>query len=93
MENISAFKSGAPAQHTYINPESSTSVVKINLAPDISKRISKASKALGIDEKGVVERAVLLFLYNISKQRDLKGELAEWDALSDEALTNFERSL
>ncbi|MFH1649244.1 MAG: hypothetical protein ABIA93_01720 [Candidatus Woesearchaeota archaeon] len=67
--------------------------MKIDIAPNISKRISKASKTLGVDEKRVVERAILLFLDDISKQGTLKRELAEWDALSDEALTNFERSL
>ena len=67
--------------------------MQIELPKDISKKVEEASKRLGIKKQQLVDKAVLLYLDNISKYLDLKQEVKEWDYLSDEALTNFEKSL
>ena len=63
------------------------------LSKDTLKKVNEASKLLGIKEQELIDRAVLLYLDNISKYLNLKQEMKEWDILSDEALINFEKSL
>ncbi len=60
---------------------------------DTLQKIGRASELLGIKKQEVVDRAILLYLDNLSKFMDLKRELKQWDTLSDEALHNFEKSL
>lgn len=67
--------------------------MQIEIPKDTSKKINNVSKILGIKSQQLIDRAILLYLDTISKQMDLKKEMAEWDELSDEALLNFERSL
>lgn len=67
--------------------------MQITIPKDTTEKINNASKVLGIKEKELVDRAVLLYLDSISKYLNLKQEMIEWDALSDEALANFENSL
>ncbi|MEK6862232.1 MAG: hypothetical protein AABY07_09795 [Nanoarchaeota archaeon] len=67
--------------------------MQIELQKDTSQKIEKASKILGIKEKELIDRALLLYLDSISKYIELKKEFKDWDELSDEALTNFEKSL
>jgi len=67
--------------------------MQIEIPKDTSKKIDKASKLLGIKDKKLIDRAILLYLDNISKYLELKKEIGEWDYLSDEALINFEKSL
>ena len=67
--------------------------MQIEIPKDTSKKVEKISKILGIEKKQLVDRAILLYLDNISKYLNLKEEFNEWDMLSDEALINFEKSL
>lgn len=64
--------------------------MQIELPKDTSKKVEEASKRLGIKKQQLVDKAILLYLDNISKYIDLKKEMKWWDYLSDEALTNFE---
>ena len=65
----------------------------IKLSEDMAADVEKASEALGIKKNELVGRAVLLYLDNLHKYMDLKMEFKEWEKLSDEALSNFEKSL
>lgn len=67
--------------------------MQIEIPEDTLEKVNKVSDLLGIKEKELIERAILLFLDNMSKYLDLKKEMKEWDILSDEAIINFERSL
>ncbi len=67
--------------------------MQIEIEKDTSKKIAHASKLLGIHKNHLVDRAIIVYLDNLSKYVELKEELAYWDNLSDEALTNFERRL
>jgi len=67
--------------------------MQISLEKDASKKIDKASKLLGIEKTGLIDRVILFYLDNLSKYLELKEEMRSWDALSDEALSNFECTL
>ena len=67
--------------------------MQVEIPQDTSKKLEKMSKELGIDRKQFVERAILLYIDNLSKYMSLKHEMKEWDILSDEALASFEKSL
>lgn len=66
--------------------------MQIELEKDTSKKIDQASKLLGMEKDELIDRAILVYLDNISKYLELKQEMKEWDTLSDEALINFEKS-
>lgn len=66
---------------------------EVVIPKDTLRRIGSASELLGVGKQELVDKALLLYLDNLSKFLDLKRELKEWDALSDEALKNFESSL
>lgn len=66
---------------------------EIKMSTDTLDKIGKASEVLGIKKQELVDRAVLLYLNNIDKYLALKREMKEWNALSDEALINFENLL
>lgn len=59
----------------------------------IQKELERASKAMGVDKKTLVDRALLLYLESIGQQVDLYKEFEAWDKLSDEALLKFEKNL
>ena len=67
--------------------------MQIEIPKDMSKKLDETAKLLGIKKQELIDRAILLYLDNLSKYLDLKREMKEWDILSDEALMNFERSL
>ena len=67
--------------------------MQVEIPTDTSKKIERVSKILGIGKKELVDRAILLYLDDISKYTELRKEMKEWDALSDEALLNFEKSI
>lgn len=67
--------------------------MQIELSKDVSRKLEDASKVLGIKDKRLIDRAILLYLDAIQKQIDLKREMRLWDELSNEALINFEKSL
>ncbi len=67
--------------------------MQIEVPKDTLKKIDAISKILGMGKEELVDRAILLYLDNISKYAELKQEMRDWDFLSDEALKNFEREL
>ncbi len=67
--------------------------MQIELPKETSSKLSKASKVLGIEDKEIVDRAIIVYLDSIEKMLELKREMKDWDALSDEALISFEKSL
>ena len=48
--------------------------------------VKKVSKALGLPEKLVIERALSFFFNAVESEMSLKKEFDFWDKLSDEAL-------
>lgn len=67
--------------------------MQIEIPKDTSKKVSNMSDLLGIKKKELIDRAILLYLDNISKYLNLKQEMKDWDRVSDEALIDFEKSL
>ena len=67
--------------------------MQIEIQKDTSKKIEETARILGIKNKELIDRAILLYLDNINKFIELKQETKEWDVLSDDALINFEDSL
>lgn len=55
------------------------------LASKINKRIKAASRTLGVEEREVVDRALLSYLDNVEGALAMKNEFAMWEKLSDEA--------
>ena len=67
--------------------------MQIEVTKDVVEKLEQVSKRLGVKKADLVDKALLLYLDNISKYAKLKKEMKDWDFLSDEALTNFEKSL
>lgn len=67
--------------------------MQVEIPKDTSAKIRKIVRLLGIKKQQLVDRAILLYIDNLSKYLELKEEMKEWDYLSDEALLNFEKSL
>lgn len=67
--------------------------MKIKIAEDTSAKINEVSEMMGIKEEEFVDRAILLYIDNVTKFLEFKKEMKVWDQLSDEALLNFEKSL
>lgn len=67
--------------------------MNLAISPDTSMKVQNVSEMLGIPQQEVVDRAILVYLDSIEKFLDFKKELAAWDALSDEAWENFEKSI
>ena len=67
--------------------------MQLELAKDTSQKIKKASELLGIKQHDVIDRAISLYLDNISHYLLFKEELAAWDALSDESLAIFDKGI
>ena len=65
----------------------------VKLPQEMVEEVTKASEALGINKQELVGRALLLYLDTIGNYLNLKKEFKDWDALSDEAFLNFEKSL
>ncbi len=67
--------------------------MQVEVPKEVSDKLTTASKLLGIEKRQLVDRALVVYLDSLSRYLDLKQEIKEWDALSDEALRSFERSL
>ena len=67
--------------------------MELKLSTETRHRVEEASHLLGLEESELVNQAVLLYLDVLRKNVDLKKELKAWEALSDEAWTNFEKTL
>ena len=53
--------------------------MQIELPKETANKLSMASKALGINDKELAGRAILLYLDNIEKYTELKREMKKWD--------------
>ena len=67
--------------------------MQIELPKETSKKVHRASELLGIQNQELVQRALIVYIDNLEKYMTLKQEMKDWDALSDEALQSFEKSL
>ena len=67
--------------------------MQIQTSKEMDKKINKVSKVLGLGKEEIVDRAIEVYLDNISKYVELKKDFKDWDELSDEAFANFEKSL
>ncbi|MBN2517323.1 MAG: hypothetical protein JXB14_00600 [Candidatus Altiarchaeota archaeon] len=67
--------------------------MEVQVSGALGAQLKSASKKLGFGEKEIVKRAVLFYLDSVEKEMDLSKEFAEWDSLSDEALSEFEDRL
>lgn len=67
--------------------------MKTALSSTINSKIRRASRKLGIQEKELLNNAVLFYLDNIAPYLDLKEESNAWEKLGDAAFLKFEKSL
>jgi len=67
--------------------------MQIVIQKETQEKVEQVCDLLGVKKQELVERALLLYLDNLNRYLELKQEIREWDALSDEALLNFEKSL
>ena len=65
--------------------------MQVQISKEFDAEIKQAAKALGFEDKKIVERALLFYLDAVKEHLELKREFREWDALSDEALARFEK--
>lgn len=63
------------------------------LEKKIQKNVREVSRQMGIQERELVDRAVLLYLESARKILDVEKEFTAWDALSDEAMHLFAKRL
>jgi len=62
------------------------------LSNNLNTKINLVSKKLGIKRSELINNAVTIYLDNLDPYLDLKNELAAWDKLSDEALSEVDRT-
>ncbi len=55
----------------------------------LQKRVSWASKKLGLDKREVINRAVSTYLGNIDDILSLQSELRMWDVLSAKTMKKY----
>jgi hypothetical protein len=63
--------------------------MEIELTKDVMRNVKIASEELGISEKEVVVRAVLLYLRNVKEFEALQEEMKEWEEAGIEDANNF----
>jgi hypothetical protein len=68
-------------------------MTSITLDNNIQSDLEKASKFIGVDERELVERAIVHYIHSIRDEIELAEEFEAWDRASDEALMNMEREL
>ncbi len=59
--------------------------MSIVIEKNIQRGLTEIAKRMGVGEKELIDRALLLYLENAKKLLDLEKEFLAWDALSDEA--------
>ena len=55
----------------------------------LQKKVLVASKKLGLDERGIVNRAVSAFLRDIDEVLSFQNELRMWDILSAKTMKKY----
>lgn len=77
----------------YLKLQGLIKVMQIEVETDTAKKLNDIADVMGVNKEELVDRALLLYIDNISRYADLKREMKAWDFLSDEALKNFEKAL
>ncbi len=54
------------------------------LEKELKREAEKVSKEMGIDNKELLERALILYLDSVKRQLSLFKELEAWERLSDD---------
>lgn len=67
--------------------------MSITIEKNTQKDLREIAERMGIKEKELVDRALLLYLENAKKLLDLEKEFLAWDALSDEAFYQLSRKV
>ncbi|HLD05252.1 MAG TPA: hypothetical protein VJG90_06045 [Candidatus Nanoarchaeia archaeon] len=67
--------------------------MQVELSKETSNKLEKAAQALGTEKNKLIEKAIQHYLESLKQHAHLKQEMNAWDALSDEALVNFEKAL
>lgn len=67
--------------------------MSITIKKNTQKDLKKIAERMGIKEKELVDRALLLYLENAKKLLDLEKEFLAWDALSDEAFCQLSQKV
>ncbi len=55
----------------------------------LQRRVGIASKKLGLPEREVVNRALSMYLWNMSEMTSLSRELQIWDVLSAKTMRKY----
>lgn len=61
-------------------------MIPLAVEKKIRKDVREVSRRMGIKEKELVNRAVLLYMESARKILAVENEFIAWDALSDEAM-------
>lgn len=64
-------------------------IMAITIEKKIQKGLREVSRQMGMKEKELIDRALLLYIESVKKTLDIEREFKEWDALSDESLCNL----
>jgi hypothetical protein len=67
--------------------------MNIVIEKNIQRGLTEIAKRMGVGEKELVDRALLLYLENAKKLLDLDKEFLAWDALSDESFYQLSQKL
>lgn len=67
--------------------------MSIVIEKNIQRGLTEIAKRMGVGEKELVDRALLLYLGNAKKLLDLEKEFLAWDALSDEAFYELSKKI
>ena len=67
--------------------------MEVKIPRDISENVERVSRKLGLNKEEVVRRALIFYLNNIIKGKNLKEELESWESAGIEDLENFENKI
>lgn len=62
----------------------------VTIEKKLDKKVSEASRTLGVDKSHIVERALIFYLDSVKKSSDLRNELYAWEKLSDESFVGVD---
>ena len=65
----------------------------LTLTKKNARGVREAARLIGVNEKEILERAVLFYLESIRATVDLEKEFRAWEGLSDEAFRTMEKKL
>ena len=65
----------------------------IRLTKKVKDEVREVSRSMGVNEREVIDRAIMLYLASAKAILDLEREFSAWDALSDEAFSRMSRKM